>query len=366
MGARTRGLANNVLSSGKLDATDAVSGVIPASNIADASLTSATSYGSVTGGVPQVASDPPSPAEGDIWYNTTSGQIKFVAQAGTWASGGALNTGRHGFLGRAGTQTAALVAAGTEAPASATVNTELYDGSSWTEVNNVNQARQNGGGAGATNTAALIFGGYFPGPGTRYGNTETWNGTNWTEVNDLNSARNSDGSAGTQTSALYFGGFDPSVPGFTGKTESWNGTSWTEVSDLNTARNSFNTFGYSNTAIIAASGSPTPSAVESWNGSSWTEIAELNTAITSAGGSGESTDGLIFGGYTTVEVGNTESWNGSAWTELNDLANVRRNGAGALGGTSSTALYAGGVTPATGYSTVTEEWTFGVTTQIVG
>jgi hypothetical protein len=74
-----------------------------------------------------------------------------------------LNTGRHNFLGRAGTQTAALVATGTEAPASATVNTELYDGSSWTEVNNVNQARQDGGGAGATNTAALIFGGYFPG-----------------------------------------------------------------------------------------------------------------------------------------------------------------------------------------------------------
>jgi hypothetical protein len=41
-------------------------------------------------------------------------------------------------------------------------------------------------GAG-TNTAALAFGGNIP-PTT--GATETWNGTNWTEVNDLNTARN--------------------------------------------------------------------------------------------------------------------------------------------------------------------------------
>jgi hypothetical protein len=32
------------------------------------------------------------------------------------------------------------------------------------------------------------------------------------------------------------------------------------------------------------------------------------------------------------------------------------HGAGALGGTSSTALYAGGVQPSPAYSTVTEEW----------
>ena len=64
MGARTRGLANNVLSSGKLDATDAITGTIAAGNIANASLDNATTYGSVTGGVPAVASDPPSPYSG--------------------------------------------------------------------------------------------------------------------------------------------------------------------------------------------------------------------------------------------------------------------------------------------------------------
>src|SRR6056300_1736895 len=108
MGARTRGLSNNVLSSGKLDATDAISGTIAAGNIANASLDNATTYGSVTGGVPAVASDPPSPAEGDIWYNTTTGTLRFRAQASAWATGGNMNVATRQSAG-AGTQTAGLV-----------------------------------------------------------------------------------------------------------------------------------------------------------------------------------------------------------------------------------------------------------------
>src|SRR6056300_1196055 len=131
MGARTRGLANNVLSSGKLDATDAITGTIAAGNIANDSLTSATTFGSVTGGVPAVASDPPSPAEGDIWYNTTTGALRFRAQAGSWSTGGNMNTAR-GTLTGAGTQTATL-AAGGENPSDYQALTELYNGSAWTE-----------------------------------------------------------------------------------------------------------------------------------------------------------------------------------------------------------------------------------------
>src|SRR6056300_751446 len=101
MGARTRGLANNVLSSGKLDATDAISGTIAAGNIANASLTSATTFGSITAGVPAVASDPPSPAEGDIWYNTTTGALRFRAKQNSWSTGGNMNTAR-AYIGSAG------------------------------------------------------------------------------------------------------------------------------------------------------------------------------------------------------------------------------------------------------------------------
>jgi hypothetical protein len=52
-----------------------------------------------------------------------------------------------------------------------------------------------------TNTAALAFGGDPP-----VGNTESWNGTSWTELNDLNTARRILTGAGTSTAALAFGG----------------------------------------------------------------------------------------------------------------------------------------------------------------
>ena len=43
------------------------------------------------------------------------------------------------------------------------------------------------------NTAALAFGGLIDPHKTNYNNTESYNGTSWTEVNNLNTARyNSD------------------------------------------------------------------------------------------------------------------------------------------------------------------------------
>ena len=48
--------------------------------------------------------------------------------------------------------------------------------------------------------------------------TEEWNGTCWSEVNDLNTARYSLGGAGIQTAALAFGGTPPTTA-----TEEWNG-----------------------------------------------------------------------------------------------------------------------------------------------
>ncbi len=105
-------------------------------------------------------------------------------------------------------------------------------------------------GFGADNTSALAFGG-TPGPGSAVDSTESWNGTNWTEVNDLSSGRAGPGSAGIYTSALAFGGNDGSV---TGKTETWNGSSWTEVNNLNTARRELGGSGTYNTSGLAFGG----------------------------------------------------------------------------------------------------------------
>ena len=55
---------------------------------------------------------------------------------------------------------------------------------------------------------------------------EYWNGTTWTELADLNTARRSPGGGGTAyTTALCFGGYTTGVVAIT---EEWNGTSWAE------------------------------------------------------------------------------------------------------------------------------------------
>jgi len=102
---------------------------------------------------------------------------------------------------------------------------------------------------------------------------ESWNGTNWTEVNDVNSARWGGAAGGTDnTNSLFFGGATP-APQPAGQaastlTEEWNGASWSEVADLNTGRWALGGAGASNTNCIAFSGydgtTPT-SATEEWN-----------------------------------------------------------------------------------------------------
>ena len=354
MGTITRGIANNILGNGAVDGTDALSGTIPANNIANASLNNLTAFPpSVSAGIPQVASDPPSPTEGDVWYNTNSYNLKVKGAniPGTsWSTGGSLNTGRTWVDdGTAGAQTAAIIMGGYEQPSvGATGKTETYDGSSWTEIVDLNTARGEGGGAG-TQTATIFFGGRVSGAPYQ-ANTELYNGTSWTEVNDMVGGEFRMGSAGTQTAALASGGGPP----YKTTTESWDGTNWTEVNDMNTAR--VNSAVGSQTAALVIGGeldsapeSYQTAKVESWNGSSFTEIADLNTGVRFQATSGDQSQALSFGGYPTVT--NTEYWNGTSWTELNNLANGRYE----LGGTGSAAS-ALAMAGNPNY-TATEEWT---------
>jgi len=195
----------------------------------------------------------PGAVKGELWYDSTNKDFKYqypnVTAAGSWSTGGSLNTGRAALAGAGAGSTAALMFGGNDGPGG---QTELYNGSSYSEVNDLNTGRSNLGGVGIS-TAALAFGGYkdVP-PDTYYANTETWNGTNWTEVNDLNTGRTNISGNGTTTSALGFGG--DTGPSQIANTESWNGTNWTEVNDLNQARVSLGGAGDSNTSGLAFGG----------------------------------------------------------------------------------------------------------------
>ena len=76
-------------------------------------------------------SDPSNPIVGQVWYNSTTQTLKgtTAGAAGTWGSGGNLNTARSSSAG-AGIQTAGLVYGGK----TNITNNELYNGSAWTEV----------------------------------------------------------------------------------------------------------------------------------------------------------------------------------------------------------------------------------------
>ena len=280
--------------------------------------------------------------------------------AGSWASGSALNTGRTQFGGSGASYNSALGFGGDNGSTQVN-NTESYNGSSWTEVNDLNTARSGTTGFG-TQTAAFAVAGF--GSSTLQATVESWNGSSWTETTDINTARRKLSSAGVTTSGIVYGG-QPDDGGGQALSESWNGSAWTETSDLNTARGYGGRLGVSNTSALMGGGDSRPPSnsgtihaqTETWNGSAWTEVNDLNTARGGLGGSGTLTDGIVYGGQTPPNLTNTEAWDGTSWTEVNDLATARaRLAETSQSGTS--ALGFGGEIPPGGVTTATEEWQF--------
>ena len=302
---------------------------------------------------------------GQVYFNSTANAFKVTEQpvpGGTFASGGSLNTARTSAAG-AGTQTAGMYSGGRLGPPTFADQsiTELYDGSAWTEVNDMNTARYALGGANAgSQTATLVFAGYYP-PGGVTGATESWDGTNWTEVNDLNTAGGGGTGFGTQPAAIAVAGDSRS-----NLTESWNGSSWTEVSEINTTRSQMAGFGLATAGLIVGGDlypvtSPTRLAdqTELWDGTSWTETGDLNTGRRriGQGGFGTQTSGLTAGGYTaTARVNNAESWNGTSWTEQSELS-ANKDVTTGVGGSAASGFIAGGGSAPGAALSATEEWT---------
>ena len=292
----------------------------------------------------------PSGFEGSIYYNSGNGQFEFVGLGtGTWASGTSFNTGRTAH-GSTGNTSNALIFGGSPPY---TGITELWNGSSWTEVADLNHARAGAATAGADHTSALYASGANP-PGAYKSDVEVWDGSSWSEVSEINQARYFASGIGTATAALFAGGNRPptSSPGAQVTVESWDGSSWTEIADLNTARYGSGESG-SQTSAIVFGGTPVVVSNELWNGSSWTEVGNLNTGRAGAGSSSTtSTSALAFGGEAPDYTAATESWDGSSWTELSDLSAAKANTGGS--GTAINAIATGGDP----VSANTEEWAF--------
>jgi hypothetical protein len=274
--------------------------------------------------------------ESEIWYDSSASAFKLetTTTSGAWASGGTLGTSRDGH-GAGGTQTAGIVFGGSIAPGN-TANTEEYDGSTWTEVNNLNTARRQTTGVG-TQTAALCAGGYTTANSAA---TEEYDGTSWTSSGNLATNRRNAGHFGVQISSLYCGGYDVPTPN-SNVIQEYNGSTWTNlVATLNTGGNGIAATGTTsdgivfgganrlnnseewngttmsvggtmltskydrastnqapaNTALSIGGGIPAQTNVEAYNGTSWSAETAIPTATNSAKGGGDATSGFIAGG----------------------------------------------------------------------
>jgi len=250
-----------------------------------------------------------------------------------------MNTPRAENFGVSGTIPAAVAFGGyTPGSPNATANSEEYNGTSWTEGNNLGTARWDISGAG-TQTAALVAGGGTPGSTA---NCEEYNGTSWAEQNNLNTqgrARTS----GTQTAGMVSGRKD--VPGITVNCETYDGTSWTEVGNLNTARGAPQQVGNSSNALNASGtqdgigGVVNVGNVESWDGSSWTEVANVLDDSRSGQGAGAYDNMMLLNG-SGATANNTQMWNGTAW--VSGTATPYNASGGGANGPSSAVIQSGG------------------------
>jgi len=296
-----------------------------------------------------------------------------------WTNVTAMNTDeRYGVASAtSGTSTDALGFGG--GYPTTTANTESWNGSTWTEQNNLGTTRRNLTGVG-TSSAALAVGGEPP----IMTNTEEWTTTpaaNFTKENlgqvYYNSGSNafkvtqfvfptgtwaSNAAMPTATTERWGTGNSNSDAIFMsppGVSMEWNGSSWSNGGTQNNNWDSRSAWGGSSSAIVAGGGTAPRTYVETYNGTAFTEVAVLNTGRGGlpAGSLGTSIDdGLVFGGATPGNVeAETETWNGSSWTEVSDL-NTARRGSGNSGSGSTSAACFGGNVPSTNSSALTETW----------
>ena len=322
-------------------------------------------YRSIVGQkIKKVTSDPSNPIEGQMWYNSTSGSLKVhLTQAATWATGGAMTTGRN-LLGGDGTQTAAFAVAGLKNPYPTYANeTENYNGSSWTNGGNYPQSIYGVGSAG-TQTAGLAFGGNLPGSSSNV--TCEYDGSSWTAVpgNFPVSGGGATG-FGTQTAAIS------NLPS-SNTTVSYNGTAWTAYGspgNQNTSRLDGVAQNGTSTAGLMFQGRTGPGpvntqATEEWDGSTWSASNNYPVAMVFAQGAGTQTAAVGFGGDKMPgETAQTTccTYDGSSWTVANSLGTAITRHSSAKNGTQNAALSFGG--GGSSGSSQTEEFTGAVETR---
>ncbi len=283
--------------------------------------------------------------------------------AAAWSSTPAVNTGR-GLLAGGGTATAGLIFGGnTSASINYVNNSEEWDGTSWTEGNDLATARGNGIGGCGTQTAGLAFcGDVHPTSPRNTADTEEYDGSSWSEANDVNTARRGTAGAGIQTAAVMAGGYSTTN---INNTEEYDGTNWSNGNTMPYSRANITIAGTQTAAILAAGSPASPTATLEYDGTNWTASAAYPAMpVYSVGSSGIQTAALFFGGFSPPPViATTVGYDGTSFSSRPSMGTARYGvGPTSAGPSTSTIAAAGASYPSPAALTVSEEFSGGTET----
>ena len=216
---------------------------------------------------------------------------------------------------------------------------EQYDGTSWSWSDPMLRC---GGGDSSpgqqTWGTANSFGAAGRNQGGTTGKTEIWNGTSWSEVNDLITARGLASTSGcTVDDAIFANGLGSDNSQQHCCAEQWNGTNWSEIT--RTIRNLGNNGmagGTSNAFFMPPAYASNTNCTEIWNGNAWSNdtATPYTPRYGGQGGDGDINNFVFYGagsGYWGSTGGSF--WDGTAWSDgPNELYLTRNKGGRGFGG----------------------------------
>jgi len=189
-------------------------------------------YGTQTAGLSAGGNSAP----GQTPYNSASAEY----DGSTWtASPGALSPAK-AYGGSSGVQTSALATGGDGPPNPtspfAQIGVQSYNGSTWSTETNYPINIYGATGAGVSETAAVVWGGTSPYPGTPNPNTSDYNGSAWTlvakSIADVGASNERDVQGTNQAPSALCGsmGGNSGAVGF----YQWNDTAWSTLPNMGT------------------------------------------------------------------------------------------------------------------------------------
>ena len=293
---------------------------------------------------------------------TYSGEIKGVS-VGAWSEVSEQNTARDytmaagGNGGAVDTRNSALLFGGRDYPAVCSI-TEEWNGTSWSEVGDMNTGRNKGAGFGSTEAAVAVGGNLAS--ANHSTNTEEFGGTNWSNGEAFPTpAGGFMTAAGTLPAGMVMnGGYSPGTTGGANQGQAstenvnYDGTDWSAGDNLNLSLSRAAGGGTQNSAIIFGgldASSLGSSCTEVYDGSAWSVAAAMIHKRAEFGGDAASENDALTGGNTYPSPGGgggyggqkTETWDGTAWSEKVDLPNIYNYNAHVEGKSSGGLLFGG-------------------------